>query len=272
MLSIEEIKLLIEKLKVLKQEDFQSVIDESLAKLEAVAENVDYLNNQEINRLDKTKAWYALDEEWHTEQEESEQDRLLYQQVCQKIAAFSKMGAESRLYNCLEIGHGTGRYSRHFLPWRLNYYLDINPEYEKIIRERFKEPQQKYLKFYTTDKTECKEIPRKSVNFVFSWNTFVYFTQEHIAQYLKDIKRVFLPGGYAFIHYADCDFDHDLEKAKRGYWNYNTKRSMKEMIETAGYEVIEMDQFRPGANYVIFKMPGDQNPVLYQVDEIPGNF
>ena len=43
---------------------------------------------------------------------------------------------------------------------------------------------------------------------------------------------------------------------------------MEKMIKDEGYEVIEMTQFKPGANYVIFKKPGKQNPAVYKINEI----
>ena len=43
---------------------------------------------------------------------------------------------------------------------------------------------------------------------------------------------------------------------------------MKKIIENTGYNVIEMAQFKPGANYAIFKEPGNQNPAVYKIDEI----
>jgi hypothetical protein len=43
---------------------------------------------------------------------------------------------------------------------------------------------------------------------------------------------------------------------------------MEKMITEEGYEVVEMNQFRPGASYTIFKKPGKQNPVVYKVSEI----
>ena len=82
------------------------------------------------------------------------------------------------------------------------------------------------------------------------------------------MKRVLIPGGYAFIQYADCHYDYDLAEAKRGYWNYNTKTAMTQMIEDEGYNVIEMNQFKPGANYAIFQKPGKQNPVVYKISKI----
>ena len=181
-----------------------------------------------------------------------------------KIFQFSK----TNLYNSLEIGPGTGMFSKEFRAWRLNFFLDVLPELEQKIRRRFKPSNQKHLRFYTTKVTECSNIPTSSCNFVFSWDTFVFFTQAHIKQYLKDIKRVLIDGGYVFIQYADCHYDIDLNFAKRGYWNYNTKTAMTKIIEDEGYEIVEMNMFRPGANYAIFRKPGKQNPVVYKVSEI----
>ena len=262
MLSIEEIKLLIEKLKKVKKEDLQKLIDSNLKILTDLAIAVDANNEEEINRLDKTVEWFNLD----LEQKRNKPivDEMLYKTIQTKIFQFSK----TNIYNSLEIGPGTGMFSKEFRAWRLNYFLEIIPELERKIRRRFKPPHQKYIKFYTTRKTECSIIPQGSCNFVFSWDTFVFFTQEHIQQYLRDIKRVLIPGGYCFIHYADCHFDYDLHQAKRGYWNYNTKTAMKKIIQDEGYEIVEMLQFKPGANYTIFKKPGKQNPAVYKISEI----
>ena len=43
---------------------------------------------------------------------------------------------------------------------------------------------------------------------------------------------------------------------------------MEKIITDEGYEVIEMNQFRPGANYAIFRKPGKQNPVVYKTSII----
>jgi len=262
MLSIEEIKLLIEKLENVKKEDLQKLIDSNLKILKDLASAVDANNDEEINRLDKTIEWYKLDVEKKVERPVV--DLMLYRTIQTKIFQFAK----SNIYNSLEIGPGTGMFSKEFRAWRINYFLDVLPELEQKIQRRFNPLGRKYLKFYTTDRTECSNIPQNSCNFVFSWDTFVFFTQKHIQQYLHDIKRVLIPGGYVFIQYADCHFDFDLSQAKRGYWNYNTKNAMKKIIKKEGYEIIEMAQFKPGANYTIFKNPGKENPAVYKINEI----
>ena len=262
MLSIEEIKLLIEKLEKVKKEDLQKLIDSNLKILKNLAIAIDANNNEEINRLDKTVEWYRLDLEQKIKKPVV--DLMLYRTIQTKIFQFAK----TNIYNSLEIGPGTGMFSKEFRSWRNNFFLETIPELELKIRRRFKPPHQKYLKFYTTRRTECSNIPQGSCNFVFSWDTFVFFTQNHIQQYLHDIKRVLIPGGYVFIQYADCHYDYDLHLAKRGYWNYNTKTAMEKIIKEEGYEIIEMLQFKPGANYAIFKKPGKQNPPIYKISEM----
>jgi len=262
MLSIEEIKLLIEKLERVKKEDLQELIDSNLKILKDLELAVDANNSEIIDRMDKTPEWFLRDLDQKIKKPIV--DAWLSRMVQTKIFQFSR----SNIYNSLEIGPGLGMFSMDFRAWRLNFFLDVLPQVEKSIRAKFPSQHQKYLKFCITRNTECSNVPQGSCSLVFSWDTFVFFTQQHVQQYLHDIKRVLIPGGYVFIQYADCHYDHDLLQAKNGYWNYNTKTAMTQMIKDEGYEVVEMNQFRPGANYAIFKKPGKQNPVVYKVSEI----
>jgi len=262
MLSIEEIKLLIEKLERVKKEDLQELIDSNLKILKDLAMAVDANNDQVIDRLDKTPEWFRMDID--EKRKKPVVDEMLKKMIQEKIFQFGR----SNIYNSLEIGPGNGMFSMDFRAWRLNFFLDILQDREDIIRKMFPPQHQKYLKFYLTKNTECSNIPQGSCNLVFSWDTFPFFTQQHIQQYLHDIKRVLVPGGHCFIQYADCHYDQELTLAKKGYWNYNTKTAMTEIIQQEGYEIIEMAQFRPGASYAIFQKPGKQNPVVYGISEI----
>jgi hypothetical protein len=263
MLSIEEIKLLIEKLENFdKGKDLRTIVEQNLKILKDLEMAIDANNNEVIDRLDKTPEWFSKDLE--QKRHKPIVDNGLYRMVQTKIFQF----ARTNLYNSLEIGPGTGMFSKEFRAWRLNFFVDVLIDVQEKIRRRFNPASQKLLRFYTTDRTSCEQIPTGSCNFVFSWDTFVFFTQEHIKEYLRDIKRVLIDGGYCFIQYADCHYDLDLSQAKRGYWNYNTKTAMTKIIRDEGYEVIEMNMFRPGANYAIFRKPGKQNPIVYKVSEL----
>ena len=236
MLSIEQLRLLIEKLEKAKKVDYQELIDSNLKILKDIAMAVDANNQQVINRLDRTPEWFTMDID--QKRKKPVVSPWLFRMIQTKIYQFAK---NSSIYNSLEIGPGAGMFSREFKAWK---------------------------KFYFTDRTRCDDIPTNSCNFVFSWDTFVFLTQQHIKEYLKDIKRVMIPGGHAFIQYADCQTDVELTYAENTYWNYNTKSSMKEMIEQEGLETVELNQFMPGASYAIFKKPGKQKPVVEQISEI----
>ena len=131
MISIEEIKLLIEKLEKVKKEDLQELIETNLRILKDIEASVDANNKETINRLDKTPNWYQRD---------LEQKRLfpvvnelLYKMIRAKVFQFAK----SNLYNSLEIGPGDGMFSKLFTAWRLNYFVDVLPKTEKKIRKKF---------------------------------------------------------------------------------------------------------------------------------------
>ena len=65
MLSIEEIKLLIEKLEKAKESDLQQLIDTNLKILKDIETAVDANNEAVIDRLDKTPEWFTKDRPWH---------------------------------------------------------------------------------------------------------------------------------------------------------------------------------------------------------------
>lgn len=263
MLSIEEIKLLIEKLEKLKGQDFQKLIDDNLKILKEIETAVDANNNEQINRLEKTQDWFRMD----LDQKKAKPvvEEWLRRAIQTKILQFGR----TNQYHSLEIGPGNGMFSKDFRAWGKNYFVDVVGEVEaKNIRNQFPSAHQKYLKFYMTDKAGCPDVPTGSCNFVFSWDTFVFFSQEFIHKYFTDIHRVLIPGGYGMIQYADCHYDEDLKLAQKGYWNYNTKNNMSKIILDQKFEIVEMNQFRPGANYVVFRKPGKQNPVVYGISNL----
>ena len=108
MLSIEEIKLLKEKLEKLKGTDWEEFLDKQIKILTDLELAVDAHNQDTIDRLDKTPEWFAKD----LEQKRSQPiiDIGLYRTIQTKIFQF----ARTNLFNSLEIGPGTGMFSKEF--------------------------------------------------------------------------------------------------------------------------------------------------------------
>ena len=158
MLSIEEIKLLKEKLLKLKGTDWEKFLNYQIKILEDLEYAVDAHNQDVIDRLDKTPEWFEKDLEHKSQQPVV--DNMLYETIQRKIFQFAK----TNIYNSLEIGPGNGMFSKEFRAWRKNYFLDILPGIERKIRRRFKPAANKHLTFYTTKKHECFNIPQGSCN------------------------------------------------------------------------------------------------------------
>jgi len=109
MLSIEEIKLLIEKLEKLEDaKDLRSAVKQNLRIFRDLVLAVDANNNEVINRLDKTPAWFRND--LQQKAQNPIVDPYLYRTIQTKIFQF----ARTNLYNSLEIGPGTGMFSKEF--------------------------------------------------------------------------------------------------------------------------------------------------------------
>jgi len=262
MLSIEEIKLLIEKLEKAKAQDLVSLLETSINDLKTIKELIERTDKATGSFSSKGQSWFRYDLE---EKKNIKQDEPLYLAIKEKIWHFAK----TNMYNSLEIGSGHGTYSKLFLAWHNQFFLELLPETEKVLRNKFNLPhQKKYVKFFTTDNHSCGSVPTGAVNFVFSWDTFVFFTKEQINEYLASIYNILIPGGYVMIQYSDCHFDVDLEQSKKGYWAYNNKSIMKELIEENNFSIIELDQFKPGQNYAIFKKPGNVNSIVYNISEL----
>ena len=121
MLSIEEIKLLIEKLEKAKESDFRDLIDRNLRILKDIEMAVDANNSQVIDRLDKTPEWFKKDLDW--KEKTPMVDPVTQRQVQSKIFQF----ARTNIYHSLEIGPGNGMFSMDFRAWKSNFFLESNP-------------------------------------------------------------------------------------------------------------------------------------------------
>jgi len=262
MFTIQEIKLLIEKLEKAKASDFIKIINDNLTELKNIKEVIERRDKESATFSNKGASWHRQDLK---NKAQNETDPLLYLEIKNKIWHFAK----TNMYNSLEIGPGNAEFSTMFLAWRNQYFLDIMWDIEKNVRFRFERGgQQKYIKFFKTDGHHCGNVPQGAVNFIFSWDTFVFFTVDQIKSYLKSMQDVLIPGGYVMLQYADCHFDYDLQMAKKDYWAYNNQSEMEKSILETGYDIVEMGQFKPGANYAIFKKPGNVNPTVYKMSEL----
>lgn len=103
---------------------------------------------------------------------------------------------------CLEIGPGGGRWTQFLVGARELYLVDLNREFFDYLAERFPEAAPR-MRFYQTPGFDLAVAPDATVDFVFSFGTFVHIEPDGIDAYLAEIHRALRPGGIATLQYAD---------------------------------------------------------------------
>jgi SAM-dependent methyltransferase len=100
----------------------------------------------------------------------------------------------------VEIGPGGGRWTRYLVGASKLICVDINPEFFDVLRSSFPSAN---LEFYQPAGYELHYVDDDSIDFVFSFGTFVHIDPQGIREYLVDIRRVLRPGGVAVIQYSE---------------------------------------------------------------------
>jgi SAM-dependent methyltransferase len=156
----------------------------------------------------------------------------------------------------LEIGPGGGRWTRYLLRAREVIVVELNSEFFPYLEERFPESKEK-LRFYQTSGYELDGIESRSVDFVFSFGTFVHIDPDGIDAYLGEIRRVLRPGGTATIHYGDRTkkFFAGRPPGYAGFSDMNAAK-MEELLSRHELEVVAHDRTSLNhSNVVVFRLP-----------------
>jgi hypothetical protein len=138
-------------------------------------------------------------------------------------------------HTALEIGPGGGRWTRYMLGFKQIYVVDYYPQLLRELRKNFK---QKHVVTVKNQGTDFPGIPDQSVDFVFSFGTFVHLEPPIIEQYLHNLRRVIRPAANVVIHYSDMT--KIMAQENKGF-TQNTPSDMRRMVAGAGYSILEED-------------------------------
>lgn len=137
----------------------------------------------------------------------------------------------------LEIGSGGGRWTKYFLNVKETTVVELNPEFFTYLKDRF-DGSASIFRFYTTTGYELDGIPTESVDFLFTFGTFVHIEPEGIRAYMEHITRVLHRGAISVIHYSN-------KKRIRARLNPSFSRMnpsiMESLVFQNGLEVIQHD-------------------------------
>jgi len=101
----------------------------------------------------------------------------------------------------LEIAPGHGRWTEHLLAGaRRVEIVDINQDCLDACRVRFDDDPR--LRGHLTTGSSLSFLERQSIDFAWSFDSFVHMDGDVIRGYLGELARVLRPGGRAIIHHA----------------------------------------------------------------------
>ena len=153
----------------------------------------------------------------------------------------------------LEIGPGGGRWPRYMLPFKTIYAVDFYPELMAELRRNFPQP---HIVEVLNNGSDFPGVPDASVDFVFSFGTFVHIDCDIVESYLRNLRRVMRPDGQIVLQYPD-----KTKKVARDNPGFaeNTPARMRALVEATGYTILEEDILRlPHSAMIRFVPPQDR--------------
>jgi SAM-dependent methyltransferase len=135
----------------------------------------------------------------------------------------------------VEIGCGGGRWTRYMLGVKKLYAVDFHQEILDELRSNIRS---KNVTFVKNNGNDFPGVPTESIDFLFSFGTFVHLDVEIIDQYLRNIRALMKPTSNVVIQYSDKT--KPLGERDKGF-SENDPDTMRQMVSSHRYFIYEED-------------------------------
>ena len=152
----------------------------------------------EENKFWNTQYDWKMDgDEWSNQAEYCKKN---YQEWAGSIAKTFILKNISLNSDILEIAPGHGRWTKFLLNNYRNLTLaDINSKCLEFCKKRFSNF--KHVRYYANNGKDLKLIKDDSIDFIWSYDSFVHMEKDVVASYIKEFSRILRKGGAAIIHH-----------------------------------------------------------------------
>ena len=138
----------------------------------------------------------------------------------------------------VEIGAGGGRWTRYMLGVKRLYAVDY---YQELLDELLTNFPSDVIVPVKNNGDDFPGIPGASIDFIFSFGTFVHLDIPIIDAYLRNIKPLLKPTSNVFIQYSDKR--KPAAKRNKGFSDNDPER-MRELVSSHGYRIYEEETKR----------------------------
>ena len=160
-------------------------------------------------------------------------------------------------YPGLEIGPGDGEWTRHLVSADPLYLIDYNDEVLEKIKASFNQTFRNRLRCYKNIDNGLHMLPQNQFGFVFSWNTFNYFSMDQINGYLKEIYNIMRPGGACMFSYNNAERPHSAKRSEEKLMSFIPEQVLTKIIRKYGFENIVSRDADSTVSWVEFQKPGE---------------
>ncbi len=140
-----------------------------------------------------------------------------------------------RELSAVEIGPGGGRWTQFLLPFARLYLVDLHAELLEELRQSFAGENLVFVKNHGTD---FPGIPERSIDFVFSFGTFVHLDLALIDAYLGNLRAILAPVADVCLQYSDKT--KPAAQANQGFSDNDPER-MRALARRHGYAIAGED-------------------------------
>ncbi len=139
----------------------------------------------------------------------------------------------------LEIAPGHGRWTEFVLDAKKIILVDLNEECIRFCMNKFSKL--KNINYFANDGRTLSFIEDNSIDFIFSYDSFVHMKKEIIDSYFQEFYRILKKPGKAIIHHAgrrNPAFYTLNHRANEGSRSDVSKKDIKKLAEKNKLEVI----------------------------------
>lgn len=134
----------------------------------------------------------------------------------------------------LEIGPGGGRWTRYLIGFRKLHVVDYYGEILDELRKNFSSPN---MLFIRNNGMDFPGVDDHSIDYLFSFGTFVHLDVPIIEGYLKNMKRLLKQESNVVLQYSD----KRKVMAQNASFSDNNPEIMRRLIIENGYKILEED-------------------------------
>lgn len=139
----------------------------------------------------------------------------------------------------LEIAPGWGRITEYLIP--VSKTLSIVDLNENCISKCVNKFGNKIKGYYVNDGRSLTAIPNNSIDYVFSFDSFVHIHFNVFSDYIVEFSRVMKQGSYGVIHHAFFFGGNDNSFSNLGGRANCDPERLNKVLEENGFEVISQD-------------------------------